>query len=120
MIEVKEKLKLQPRDELHRSTSVSSIAEANNDDEWEMEYDSGITSPPKMHDRLVDSPSADDAVNLSGSSTPKRHISLYKFADPKSKAKLNRRPRHLGGIAKNKKRLLLVQSPEVRLILFFS
>ncbi|KAL7485655.1 hypothetical protein ACHAW6_011248 [Cyclotella cf. meneghiniana] len=112
MIEVKEKLKLQPRNELHRSTSVSSIAEANIADEWEMEYDSGITSPPRMNDHLVDSPSADDAVNLSGSSTPKRHISLYKFADPKSKTKLNRRPRHLGGIAKNKKRLLLVQSPE--------
>eukprot|EP00804_Cyclotella_cryptica_P010687 CCRYP_005495-RA/>CCRYP_005495-RA protein AED:0.02 eAED:0.02 QI:97/1/1/1/1/0.66/3/318/899 len=117
MIEVKEKLKLQPREELHRSTSVSSIAEANIADGWEMEYDGAIVSPQRMSDRLGDvSPSADDGINLSGSSTPKRHISLYKFADPTSKARLNRRPRHLGVAAKNKKRLLLVQSPEVRLI----
>ena len=118
VVEVSEKLKLQSRDEIHRSTSISSIAEANITDEWEME----IVSPPRRESstipepmRLLDasSPTAEDGIIQSGASTPKHHISLYKFADPKSKAKLNKRHHHLAGISKNKKRLLLVQSPEV-------
>lgn len=124
MIEVSEKLKLQPRDEARRSTSISSIAEANVGEEWEMD----IMSPPRNERgslpdpmRLLDgvsSPSADDGIIQSGASTPKHHISLYKFADPKSKAKLNRRHNHLSGISNNKKRLILVQSPEVSVIRF--
>lgn len=118
LVEVSEKLKLQSRDEMHRSTSVSSIAEASQNivDEWEMD----IMSPPRSergvlpeHMRLLDasSPSADDRITQSGSSTPKHHISLYKSADPKSKTKLSRR---VGGISsKNKTQYLRVQSPEV-------
>lgn len=118
MIEVSEKLQLQPRDEVRRSTSISSIAEANIGEEWEMD----IMSPPRNERgilpepmRLLDgvsSPSADDGITQSGASTPKHHISLYKFADPKSKAKLNRRHNN-GIISKNKKKVVLVHSPEV-------
>lgn len=117
MIEVSEKLQLQPRDEVHRSTSVSSIVEAN---DWEMD----ITSPPRNErgsvTELMDgvsSPSADDGFLQSGASTPKHHISLYKFADPKSKAKLNRRQSHLSGTSKTKKKLVLAQSSEVSVLL---
>eukprot|EP00956_Cyclotella_meneghiniana_P005734 scaffold7433_cov77-Cyclotella_meneghiniana.AAC.7 len=101
-------------EDIPRTSSISSIAEANDiTGEWEMD----ITSPPRRETEPVrpidaSSPTADDGISRSGTSTPTQRISLYKFADPKSRAKLSKRGHHLGGITKNKKRLLLAQSPE--------
>ena len=106
-------------EDIPRTTSISSIAEANDiTGEWEMDI---MSSPRResnaLHESMrpmdASSPTADDGISRSGASTPTQRISLYKFADPKSRAKLNKRGHHLGGISKNKKRLLLAQSPEV-------
>lgn len=102
--EINEKLKLQPRNEVLRSSSKSSIVDANNA-EWEMDISNhGISSPPRIMQQAPLSPSVDIQ---SGSSTPRRHVSLYKFADPQSKSKqrLLRKTRN--------KEFLVVQTSEV-------